>query len=48
MDPGPARLNRLPPADFQFFCGVVELVAIDSLKSGVSQACRYEPDINPT
>jgi transposase len=33
---------------FQFFGGVTELVVIDNLKSGVSKACRYEPDINPT
>ena len=23
-------------------------MVIDNLKSGVSKACRYEPDINPT
>ncbi|CAO0821484.1 hypothetical protein DFAR_230003 [Desulfarculales bacterium] len=32
----------------QFFCEVTELMVIDNLKSGVSKACRYEPDINPT
>ncbi|CAO0819723.1 hypothetical protein DFAR_1100017 [Desulfarculales bacterium] len=33
---------------FQCFGRVTELMVIDNLKSGVSQACRYEPDINPT
>ena len=33
---------------FGFFGGVPELVIPDNLKSGVSKACRYEPDLNPT
>jgi transposase len=33
---------------FAFMGGVHELVVPDNLRSGVSQACRYEPDINPT
>lgn len=33
---------------FHFFGGVQELVIPDNLKSGVSKACRYDPDINPT
>jgi len=33
---------------FAFFGGVSEAVVPDNLKSGVSKACRYEPDINPT
>lgn len=33
---------------FEFFGGVPELVVPDNLKSAVSKACRYEPDINPT
>jgi transposase len=33
---------------FEFLGGVPELVIPDNLKSGVSQACRYEPDLNPT
>ncbi len=33
---------------FSFFGGCVELVVPDNLKSGVSKACRYEPDLNPT
>lgn len=33
---------------FAFFGGVTELVTSDNLRSGVSRACRYEPDLNPT
>jgi transposase len=33
---------------FSFFGGVTQLVVPDNLKSGVSKACFYEPDINPT
>jgi len=33
---------------FGFLGGVPELVVPDNLKSGVSRACRYEPDVNPT
>jgi transposase len=33
---------------FSFYGGVPEIVVPDNLKSGVSKACRYEPDINPT
>ena len=33
---------------FAFFGGVSELVVPDNLKSAVSKACRYEPDLNPT
>jgi transposase len=33
---------------FQFFDGVPEVVVPDNLKSAVTAACRYEPDINPT
>lgn len=31
---------------FEFFGGVSQLVIPDNLKSGVSKACRYEPDLN--
>ncbi|CAO0821281.1 hypothetical protein DFAR_2210089 [Desulfarculales bacterium] len=31
-----------------FLAGVTELMVIDNFKSGMSKACRYEPDINPT
>lgn len=33
---------------FEYFGGVTEIVVPDNLKSGVSKACRYEPEINPT
>ena len=33
---------------FTFFGGVTEILVPDNLKSGVSKACRYDPDINPT
>ncbi len=33
---------------FRFLGGVSELVIPDNLRSGVSKAHRYEPDINPT
>ena len=33
---------------FAFFGGVPLLVIPDNLKSAVTRACRYEPDINPT
>ncbi len=32
---------------FEFFGGVPEMVIPDNLKSGVTQACRYDPDLNP-
>jgi transposase len=31
-----------------YFGGVPEVIVPDNLKSGVSRACFYEPDINPT
>lgn len=33
---------------FSYINGVPEAVVPDNLKSGVTKACRYEPDINPT
>jgi len=33
---------------FEFFGGVTESVVPDNLKTGVSKANCYEPDINPT
>ncbi len=33
---------------FEFLGGVTQLVVPDNLKSGVSKACRYEPDLNPS
>lgn len=32
---------------FEYFGGVSQIVVPDNLKSGVTKACRYEPDINP-
>lgn len=32
---------------FEYFGGVPEALVPDNLKSGVSKACRYEPDLNP-
>ncbi len=32
---------------FRFFGGVPEIVVLDNLKAGVSQACFYDPTINP-
>ena len=33
---------------FEYFGGASEILVPDNLKSGVSRACRYEPDLNPT
>jgi transposase len=33
---------------FSFFGGIPACLVPDNLKSGVTKACRYEPDINPT
>jgi transposase len=33
---------------FAFVGGVPELIVPDNLKSGISKACFYEPDLNPT
>jgi transposase len=33
---------------FQFFGGTSEIVVPDNLRSGVTKAHRYEPDLNPT
>jgi transposase len=32
---------------FNFYGGMVDVVVPDNLKSAVSKACRYEPDLNP-
>lgn len=32
----------------EYFGGVPEIAVPDNLKAGVSRACRYEPDLNPT
>ena len=33
---------------FEFAGGLTELVIPDNLRSGVTRACRYEPELNPT
>lgn len=33
---------------FEYFGGVPEMVIPDNLKSAVSRACRYDPDLNPS
>jgi transposase len=33
---------------FEYVGGVPELVVPDNLASGVTKACRYDPDVNPT
>lgn len=38
-----AHMNAL-----EYFGGVPKLIVPDNLKTGVSKACRYDPDLNPT
>jgi len=33
---------------YEYFKGVPKVTVPDNLKAGVSKACKYEPDINPT
>jgi transposase len=33
---------------FEYFGGVPQMVVPDNLKSGVSRACRYDPELNPS
>lgn len=33
---------------FEYFGGIPEMVIPDNLRSGVSRACRYEPELNPS
>lgn len=33
---------------FEYFAGVPRLVVPDNPRTGVSRACRYDPDLNPT
>ncbi|MDH3376893.1 MAG: IS21 family transposase [Gammaproteobacteria bacterium] len=33
---------------FQYFGGSTEIVVPDNLKGGVTRACRYDPDVNPS
>jgi transposase len=33
---------------FEFFQGTPKLVVPDNAKTGITKACRYDPDLNPT
>ena len=33
---------------FEYFSGAPRLLVPDNLRTGVSRACRYDPDLNPT
>jgi len=33
---------------FEFFHGVPQLIVPDNTRTGVTRACRYDPDLNPT
>ena len=33
---------------FEFYQGIPKLVVPDNTKTGVTKACRYDPDLNPT
>lgn len=33
---------------FEYFGGVPEITILDNLKAGITKACRYGPDLNPT
>jgi transposase len=33
---------------FEYFGGVTRITVPDNIRTGISKACRYEPDINPT
>ncbi len=56
--PGPAtrRVSRRAPAEaglhadsgFEFFQGTTKLLVPDNPRTGVTRACRYEPDLNRT
>jgi transposase len=43
-----ARLAGLPRALLAFLGGTSQILVPDNLRSGVSKAHRYEPDINPS
>ncbi len=42
------ELDQCTRACFQFYQGVPKLVVPDNTKTGVTKACRYDPDLNPT
>lgn len=39
---------KLHQRAFQFFDGVAHILVPDNVKTGVTNPCRYEPDLNPT
>lgn len=41
-----ATLVRCVENAFRYFEGVVETVILDNLKSGITRACLYDPDVN--
>lgn len=43
-----SRWIDLHVAAFDFFQGVPKAIVPDNLRSGVSRACRYDPETNPT
>ncbi len=45
---GHGRLIGAHVRTFEFMGGLPELVVPDNTRTGVSRACRYEPDLNPT
>ena len=44
----PARKGRLSVLDPEFFGGVSEITVPDNLRSGVTKASKYEPELNRT
>mgnify|MGYP000405591253 CR=1 FL=1 len=43
-----ARILGSKALPFAYFGGVPQLVVPDNLRSGVTKACRYEPELNRT
>ena len=48
LEPGSGELDRLPCASIRVFPGRPRLVVPDNPRTGVTRACRYEPDLNRT
>ena len=48
-DAAVGKLDRAPTcAPLSSISGVPKLVVPDNTKTGVTKACRYDPDLNPT
>jgi len=43
-----ANWIQVPVRALEFYGGVPQLVVPDNTKSGVTRACRYDPDLNPS